>query len=412
VSLWLKRIYKNSSFICDDPQINLYLFPSYFIYKTYKKHKAWRAYMAEVRLENVSKIYNERIKAVDAVNLTIHDKEFMVLVGPSGCGKSTTLRMVAGLEEISDGNIYIDDVHVNDIPPKDRDIAMVFQNYALYPHMTVFENMAFGLKLRKFRKEEIKIRVEEAADILDLQNLLDRRPKELSGGQRQRVAVGRAIVRKPKVFLFDEPLSNLDAKLRVQMRVEISKLHQRLEATMIYVTHDQVEAMTMGDRITVMKDGIVQQVESPTHLYSRPTNKFVAGFIGSPAMNFFNGELIQNVAAIFKNKSFEIELPKITAESVGTEMNKSIVLGVRPEDFSLQPFDTNKKNSIKALVEVIEPMGSENYLYLKTNDQSFIVRTAPSTDVKINDTVILYINLGNIHLFDEKSSESLMHSLG
>jgi len=365
--------------------------------------------MAEVRLENVSKIYNERIKAVDAVNLTIHDKEFMVLVGPSGCGKSTTLRMVAGLEEISDGNIYIDNMLVNDIPPKDRDIAMVFQNYALYPHMTVFENMAFGLKLRKFRKEDIKVRVEEAADILDLQNLLDRRPKELSGGQRQRVAVGRAIVRKPKVFLFDEPLSNLDAKLRVQMRVEISKLHQRLEATMIYVTHDQVEAMTMGDRITVMKDGIVQQVESPAHLYSRPVNKFVAGFIGSPSMNFFSGELIQNGAAIFKNKSFEIELPENLSESVGKEINKNIVLGIRPEDFSLQPFDTDIKNSIKALVEVIEPMGSENYLYLKTDDQNFIVRTVPATNVKINDTVQLYINLGNIHLFDEKSSESLMH---
>jgi multiple sugar transport system ATP-binding protein len=365
--------------------------------------------MAEVRLENVSKIYNERIKAVDEVNLTIRDKEFMVLVGPSGCGKSTTLRMVAGLEEISAGNIFIDTVLVNDIPPKDRDIAMVFQNYALYPHMTVFENMAFGLKLRKFRKDEIKIRVEEAGEILDLQNLLDRRPKELSGGQRQRVAVGRAIVRKPKVFLFDEPLSNLDAKLRVQMRVEISKLHQKLEATMIYVTHDQVEAMTMGDRITVMKDGIVQQVETPAHLYSRPANKFVAGFIGSPAMNFFSGELVENGTILFKNKSFHIQIPEKLAESLKKDVNKNIILGVRPEDFALQPSDKQNMNTLEAMVEVIEPMGSENYLYLTSDNQNFIIRTAPSTDLKINDKIQLYINLNNIHLFDEKSSAALIN---
>ena len=365
--------------------------------------------MAEVRLENVSKIYNERIKAVDKVSLTIHDKEFMVLVGPSGCGKSTTLRMVAGLEEISDGKIYINDVLVNDIPPKDRDIAMVFQNYALYPHMTVFENMAFGLKLRKFRKEEIKSRVGEAAEILDLQNLLDRRPKELSGGQRQRVAVGRAIVRKPKVFLFDEPLSNLDAKLRVQMRVEISKLHQQLEATMIYVTHDQVEAMTMGDRITVMKDGIVQQVDSPAHLYARPVNKFVAGFIGSPAMNFFRGELVQNGATLFKSKSFEIQIPVNLAKTIMKDNAYKIILGVRPEDFSIQPFEDKTDNSLEALVEVIEPMGNENYLYLRTEDQNFIIRTAPSINLKINDKIKLHINLDNIHLFDESSSEALIN---
>ena len=362
--------------------------------------------MAEVRLENVSKIYNERIKAVDNVSLTIHDKEFMVLVGPSGCGKSTTLRMVAGLEEISDGKIHIDDILVNDIPPKDRDIAMVFQNYALYPHMTVFENMAFGLKLRKFPKEEIKGRVGEAADILGLDDLLDRRPKELSGGQRQRVAVGRAIVRKPKVFLFDEPLSNLDAKLRVQMRVEISKLHQKLEATMIYVTHDQVEAMTMGDRITVMKDGLVQQVESPAHLYSKPVNKFVAGFIGSPAMNFFNGELVDNGQTLFKNKSFEIQIPGEISRKLSKKEGKNIVLGVRPEDFSLQSNKEESYNSIEALVEVIEPMGSENYVYLRSDDQEFIIKTGPSVNLKINDKIKLFINLNNIHLFDEKSSAS------
>jgi multiple sugar transport system ATP-binding protein len=364
--------------------------------------------MAEVRLEKVSKIYNEKVKAVDEVSLTIHDKEFMVLVGPSGCGKSTTLRMVAGLEEISQGNIFIDNVLVNDIPPKDRDIAMVFQNYALYPHMTVFENMAFGLKLRKFRKDEIKARVEEAAEILDLQDLLDRRPKELSGGQRQRVAVGRAIVRKPKVFLFDEPLSNLDAKLRVQMRVEISKLHQKLEATMIYVTHDQVEAMTMGDRIMVMKDGIVQQVESPAHLYSRPANKFVAGFIGSPAMNFFEGELVANGSILFRNKSFDLQIPEKLSHGLHKEKTDKIILGVRPEDFALEPTESKKDNSLEALVEVIEPMGSENYLYLKTEDQDFIIRTAPSTNVKIKDKIQLYINLENIHLFDEKTSEALL----
>jgi multiple sugar transport system ATP-binding protein len=366
--------------------------------------------MAEVRLENVSKIYNERIKAVDDISLTIHDKEFMVLVGPSGCGKSTTLRMVAGLEDISGGQIHIDNVLVNDIPPKDRDIAMVFQNYALYPHMTVFENMAFGLKLRKFRKEEIKVRVGEAADILGLEDLLDRRPKELSGGQRQRVAVGRAIVRKPKVFLFDEPLSNLDAKLRVQMRVEISKLHQKLKATMIYVTHDQVEAMTMGDRITVMKDGIVHQVESPVHLYSKPVNKFVAGFIGSPAMNFFNGELVENGTILFKNKSFEIQIPPAISKNLKKETGKNIVLGVRPEDFMLHSPHQEAYNSVKALVEVIEPMGSENFLYLRADDQNFIIKTPPLTDIKINDQIKLYINLNNIHLFDESSSISLTNS--
>jgi len=364
--------------------------------------------MAEVRLENVSKIFNEKVKAVDEVGLTIHDKEFMVLVGPSGCGKSTTLRMVAGLEEISSGEIYIDDNLVNDTPPKDRDIAMVFQNYALYPHMSVFENMAFGLKLRKFRRDEINSRVGEAADILGLQDLLERRPKELSGGQRQRVAVGRAIVRKPKVFLFDEPLSNLDAKLRVQMRVEISKLHQKLEATMIYVTHDQVEAMTMGDRITVMKDGIVQQVESPTNLYAKPVNKFVAGFIGSPAMNFFKGELVENGTKFFKNKSFKIQIPGQLSKNLIKKKGENIVLGVRPEDFSMKSSEKEEYNSIEAVIEVIEPMGSENYLYLRTGDQSFIIKTAPSINVKINDQIKLYINLENIHLFDEQSSESMI----
>ena len=340
--------------------------------------------------------------------INIKDKEFMVLVGPSGCGKSTTLRMVAGLEEISEGKIYIDDVCVNDVPPKDRDIAMVFQNYALYPHMTVFENMAFGLKLRKYKKEEIKQRVEAAADILSMSDLLERRPKELSGGQRQRVAVGRAIVRKPKVFLFDEPLSNLDAKLRVQMRVEISKLHQKLEATMIYVTHDQVEAMTMGDRITVMKDGIIYQVDSPSLLYGHPANKFVAGFIGSPSMNFFDGRLIQNGKLRFKNQSFEIAIPENISGQIEKFIGKEIILGIRPEDFFLQSDEKMEYNSIQAMIEVIEPMGSENYLYLRADDYSFIIRTAPTVDLRINQQIKLFVNLANIRLFDKHSSESLL----
>ena len=273
--------------------------------------------MAEVILKNVRKVYDKDIVAVDDANIEIKDKEFVVLVGPSGCGKSTTLRMIAGLEEISGGEIYIDGTLVNDIPPKDRDIAMVFQNYALYPHMTVYQNMAFGLKLRKYPKDEIDARVQEAADILGIQDLLERKPKALSGGQRQRVAVGRAIVRKPKVFLFDEPLSNLDAKLRVQMRAEISKLHTRLEATMIYVTHDQTEAMTMGDRIVVMKDGKIQQIDAPLRLYNDPVNQFVAGFIGSPSMNFINGKLIADgESLVFEEGNITVSYTHLTLPTI------------------------------------------------------------------------------------------------
>src|SRR5579859_2814965 len=294
--------------------------------------------MAKVTLKNVGKIYGSNVVAVNNVNIEIADKEFLVLVGPSGCGKSTTLRMVAGLEELSGGEIRIDDVLVNDVPPKDRDIAMVFQNYALYPHMTAYENMAFGLRLRKYPKEEIKQRVYEAANILGIQELLNRRPKELSGGQRQRVAVGRAIVRKPKVFLFDEPLSNLDAKLRVQMRAEISKLHTRLQATMIYVTHDQAEAMTMGDRICVMKDGNIMQVAEPLELYNRPANLFVAGFIGSPSMNFFKGRMrragdfldfVEDNAA---GTPLTLRLPGALAAKAAVLADKPVILGLRPED--------------------------------------------------------------------------------
>ncbi len=288
--------------------------------------------MAEVVLKGITKIYDSGLPVVNNIDVKISDKEFVVLVGPSGCGKSTTLRMIAGLEEITSGDLFIDGKKVNDIPPKKRDIAMVFQNYALYPHMTVYENMAFGLKLRKYDKEEIKQRVTEAAKILDLESFLDRKPRALSGGQRQRVAVGRAIVRKPKVFLFDEPLSNLDAKLRVQMRTEISKLHKKLDATMIYVTHDQTEAMTMGDRIVVMKDGLVQQIETPMNLYSKPVNKFVAGFIGSPAMNFIKGKIVGGSTSKFisDGNSLSLDIPLSQFDSLKAYQNKSIYLAIRP----------------------------------------------------------------------------------
>jgi multiple sugar transport system ATP-binding protein len=364
--------------------------------------------MAKVILKNISKIFDNNVNAVQHVNLEISDGEFMVFVGPSGCGKSTTLRMIAGLEEISEGEIYINDKCVNDLPSKDRDIAMVFQNYALYPHMTVFENMAFGLKLRKFSKGEIKNRVEEAAKILGLTDLLDRRPKKLSGGQRQRVAVGRAIVRKPKVFLFDEPLSNLDAKLRVQMRLEISKLHNELDTTMIYVTHDQVEAMTMGDRITVMKDGLVHQVDSPTNLYNKPVNKFVAGFIGSPSMNFFDGHLEKNGELYFQSDPIVFMFSDKLAAKLNSYSGNNVILGIRPEDFSLNQQDEKKQGKINAQIELIEPLGNENFLYLETNKHHFIMRTISSVKHKIKDNIDIYFALDKIHFFDSKNSTALL----
>ncbi|MBX7244094.1 MAG: sn-glycerol-3-phosphate ABC transporter ATP-binding protein UgpC [Candidatus Sumerlaeaceae bacterium] len=359
--------------------------------------------MAEVRLEKVSKIYPGNVKAVDNVNLNIKDKEFLVLVGPSGCGKSTTLRMVAGLEEISDGSIFIGDKLVNDVPPKDRDIAMVFQNYALYPHMTVAENLEFGLKLRKIPKEERAKRVKDAAAILDIPHLLDRKPKALSGGQRQRVAVGRAIVRNPKVFLFDEPLSNLDAKLRVQMRTEISKLHSRLQATMIYVTHDQVEAMTMGDRIVVMKDGLVQQIDDPISLYDHPKNKFVAGFIGSPPMNFMEGEIVQEGSALFFNEgSIRMRIPQKFNEPLKTYGGKKIVFGIRPEDIYDPSYGTEipSKQEVTARVEVIEPMGSEIYLYMTSEKTPFIARVEPHVKAELDEQKKLIFNMDKAHFFD------------
>lgn len=367
--------------------------------------------MAKVVIENVHKIYPGGVTAVKDANLVIEDKEFVVLVGPSGCGKSTTLRMVAGLEEISSGSIYIDGKKVNDVPPKDRDIAMVFQNYALYPHMNVYKNMAFGLKLRRFPKDEIDRRVREAADILSIQELLERKPKELSGGQRQRVAVGRAIVRKPKAFLFDEPLSNLDAKMRVQMRMEISKLHTRLSSTMIYVTHDQVEAMTMGDRIVVMKDGIIQQVAEPLDLYERPANEFVAGFIGSPPMNFFPGRIVREKGGLwFSAGSFSVRVDDQQAPALDAHADREVVFGVRPEDladtlFVAQP---NPDTVIKARVEVIEPMGSEIYLYLGSGKHSFVARVSTSQSAEVNQELSVALNMRRAHFFDAATGASLV----
>lgn len=363
--------------------------------------------MAEVKLINVSKIYENNVVAVNDVTFTVEDKEFVVLVGPSGCGKTTTLRMIAGLEEITKGELYIDNVLVNNVPAKDRDIAMVFQNYALYPHMTVFENMAFGLKIRKLPKDEIKRRVEEASRILGIEKLLDRKPKQLSGGQRQRVAVGRAIVRKPKVFLFDEPLSNLDAKLRVQMRTEISKLHQRLEATMIYVTHDQTEAMTMGDRIVVMKDGVVQQIDTPMNLYNKPINKFVAGFIGSPAMNFIEGKIIESEGLIFNSLKggLKFELSS-NFDNLRKYKDKKVIAGIRPEDFQVQ-FSGNQKQSIQVNIEVVEPMGNESFVYFLIDDIQFVARIPSHIIIKPNQTFTFSFDSSKIHFFDGETEQRI-----
>ena len=369
--------------------------------------------MAGVVLTDVCKVYDGGVYAVNKINLTIRDREFMVLVGPSGCGKSTTLRMIAGLEEISAGTVSIGTRVVNNVPPKDRDIAMVFQNYALYPHKTVYENMAFGLRLRKFPKADIDKRVRSAAEILGIQNYLDRKPKALSGGQRQRVAVGRAIVRKPEVFLFDEPLSNLDAKMRVQMRTEISKLHTRLETTMIYVTHDQIEAMTMGDRICVMKDGLIQQVDTPLNIYDRPANTFVAGFIGTPPMNIFKGVVhrIDN-DVIFKNDNMSIALPEVWKNTAEKYAEKDILFGIRPEDIGSERATADPNAPvIQAKVEVIEPMGAETYLYLDAITEkgaSCIARVDAHKQVKVGEALSLPIIFSNAHLFDPESTKVLI----
>ncbi len=357
--------------------------------------------MAHVQLEQVCKVYDNSFEAVKSVDIEIQDKEFIVLVGPSGCGKSTLLRMIAGLEDISSGTLKIDGKVVNHVPPKDRDIAMVFQNYALYPHMSVYDNMAFGLKLRKFSKAEIDERVKEAAEILDLAQLLDRKPKALSGGQRQRVAVGRAIVRKPKVFLFDEPLSNLDAKLRVQMRTEISKLHSRLESTMVYVTHDQVEAMTMGDKIVVLKDGVIQQVDSPLNLYNHPVNKFVAGFIGSPAMNFITGTIKKNGQLVFVSDSIKLALPDASAHNHAVFENQTVTLGIRPEHINYLS-DAGRRDSITATIEVIEPMGNETVLYVKAGKIELTARILPQSGLQVGTECKLSINQDKIHFFNSE----------
>jgi multiple sugar transport system ATP-binding protein len=358
--------------------------------------------MASVMYDHVSKKFGDFV-ALNDLNIEIEDKEFLVLVGPSGCGKTTALRCLAGLEEISLGRILIGDHIVNDVPPKDRDIAMVFQSYALYPHMTVFDNMAFGLKLRKVPKDEIKRRVEEAAQILGIEGLLKRKPRELSGGQRQRVAVGRAIVREPKVFLFDEPLSNLDAKLRVQTRAEISKLHQRLQTTFIYVTHDQVEAMTMATRIAVMNKGILQQLDTPQSLYDKPANLFVAGFIGSPAMNFFPGQLRKDGNnLVVDTGDFVIKIPEGRVSTYMPYVGKEIIFGIRPEDIHNPMFAPPGIHAepVESKVDVTELMGNEIFLYLISGKNNFVARVDPRTRFQIGDQVQVVFNMDNFHLFD------------
>ncbi len=362
--------------------------------------------MADLQLKGIYKKYAGNVTAVSDFTLDIEDKEFIILVGPSGCGKSTTLRMIAGLEEISDGELYIGGKLMNDVAPKNRDIAMVFQNYALYPHMSVYENMAFGLKLRKTPKDEIDKRVKEAARILDIEHLLDRKPKALSGGQRQRVALGRAIVRDPKVFLMDEPLSNLDAKLRVAMRTEINKLHKRLNTTFIYVTHDQTEAMTMGTRIVVMKDGFIQQVDTPANLYHRPCNMFVAGFIGSPQMNFINANLVKKDDGLyveFGEESVLLPESKASRAEVQNYIGKEVVVGIRPEDIHDDEMfvSNNSKSVVKADVDVTEMMGAETYLYLKIAGTSFTARVNQRSTAKMGDKIDIAFDANKIHLFDK-----------
>ena len=368
--------------------------------------------MASLNLEHIYKKYPNGFEAVKDFNLDIEDKEFIIFVGPSGCGKSTTLRMIAGLEDISSGTLKIDGKVMNDVEPKDRDIAMVFQNYALYPHMTVYDNMAFGLKLRKAPKDEIDKMVRNAAKILDLTNLLDRKPKALSGGQRQRVAMGRAIVRNPKVFLMDEPLSNLDAKLRVQMRSEIAKLHQRLGTTIIYVTHDQTEAMTLGTRIVVMKDGVVQQVDTPQHLYDLPCNLFVAGFMGSPQMNFLDATVKINGAQASLQIGDAVAVPlnaeKSKALIDGGYDGKTVVMGIRPENLSDHPDDLAKSNAIfKAKVNVYELLGAEVFLYFDVNETPITARVDPKTTARPGSEVEFAIDTDKVHVFDKETEKTI-----
>ncbi len=368
--------------------------------------------MADVVLDHVWKIYDGKVEAVKDANLVVNDKEFAVLVGPSGCGKTTTLRMIAGLEEITKGTIKIGGKVVNDVEPKDRDIAMVFQNYALYPHMTVYQNMSFGLRLRKFPKAEIDRRVKEAARILSIENLLDRKPKQLSGGQRQRVALGRAIVRNPKVFLFDEPLSNLDAKLRVQMRSELKKLHLRLNATMIYVTHDQVEAMTMADKIVVIKDGIIQQIDSPFNLYHYPNNIFVAGFIGSPSMNFLNAVVVEKDGGLWIKLKNDIMLriPKIYEEELAEYKNKEITFGIRPEDIYDKMFAVAAKsdNTVNVKVDILEPLGNQTILHARLGDDIIVASIDPKTEAQVGQSMDLVFDMSMMRAFDKETQKAII----
>lgn len=369
--------------------------------------------MSKVTLKNICKSYSNGFNAVKNVNINISDKEFVVLVGPSGCGKSTTLRMIAGLEEISSGELHIGDRLVNDVDPKDRDIAMVFQNYALYPHLSVYDNMAFALKLRKIPKDEIDKKVKEAAKILDLEKVLDRKPKALSGGQRQRVALGRAIVRNPQVFLMDEPLSNLDAKLRTSMRTEISKLHKSLGTTFIYVTHDQVEAMTMADRIVVMKDGIVQQIATPQEIYDHPANMFVAGFIGAPQMNFINVTLKENNGEIYAvNDNLNIHLSKGHCQPLIDKnyIEKEVILGIRPEDIHIEDLfiDNSSDTVFEAEVEISELMGAEIYAYLKLGDSSVTARFDGRYRVNYGENIKLAIDRNHLHIFDKETEMTII----
>jgi multiple sugar transport system ATP-binding protein len=362
--------------------------------------------MAEVRLESVCKHFGE-VVAVDNFNMSIKDKEFVVLVGPSGCGKTTTLRMIAGLESITSGDVYIGDNLINRLPAKDRNIAMVFQNYALYPHMTVFDNMAFSLEMRKRSRDEIKQRVQEAAEILGIEQLLSRKPKQLSGGQRQRVAVGRAIVRKPEVFLFDEPLSNLDAKLRVQTRLELKKLHERLATTAVYVTHDQIEAMTMGDRIVVMRDGLIQQIGSPLDLYDAPANRFVGGFIGSPAMNFFDAELNDRAdSACIQAGEVRIDLPPQKSKQLAGYKHKQIVVGIRPEDLKVTGEHSPGK-TIQGTVEVVEPIGNETYVDFNAGSFSLIAAVGRKSQIKAHSNLVVEPSMDNLHLFDVENGKAI-----
>lgn len=369
--------------------------------------------MAGLKLKNINKVYSGNVKAVNDINLDIEDKEFLVLVGPSGCGKSTTLRMIAGLEDITSGELYIGDKLCNDIEPKDRDIAMVFQNYALYPHMSVYDNMAFGLKLRKTPKKIINEKVREAAKILDIEELLDRKPKALSGGQRQRVALGRAIVRDPKVFLMDEPLSNLDAKLRVQMRSEILKLHKKLNTTFIYVTHDQTEAMTMGTRIVVMKDGVIQQIDAPRKIYENPANQFVAGFIGSPQMNFIDSRIIKEDGELFVVfNEIRLEVPKekgIQLEKLGY-INRNVIFGIRPEHISdnLDFIKLHQNSKLTARVDVIENMGSETNLYLLCEDKNLIARVDSTSTAGMEKSIEIGMNMDRMHIFDRETKNTVI----